>query len=82
MWNGHVGSLWQCGVLLKPLFNYLYCRLDWNRGEQGLDIKGGDDLPWFQLFALKLLYKALGVLKVMWGLAYKGFDDVCSILSW
>ena len=30
----------------------------------------------FQLFALYLLNEMLGVFKVMWGLANKGFDDV------
>ena len=59
LWDGHVGPLWKCSVLLKSLFNYLYGWLYRNIGEQSLYIKGGDDLPWFQLFALELLYKVL-----------------------
>ena len=65
MWDGHVGSFWKCGVLLQSLFDYLYGWLYWYRGEQSLDIKGGDDLPWFQPFAHELLYKVLGVFEVM-----------------
>ena len=33
--------------------------------------------PVFQRFALELLDEMLGVFKVVWGFAYKGFDDVC-----
>ena len=36
-----------------------------------------DDFPWFQLFSLELLDKMLGVFKVVVGVAYKGFDNVC-----
>ena len=76
LWDGHVGSLWKCGVLLQSLFDYLYGWLYWYRDEQSLYIKGGDDLPWLQLFALKLLYKVLRVFEVMGELTYKRFDDV------
>ena len=75
LWDGHVGSLWKCSVLLKSLFDYLYGLLYRYRGEQSLYIKGGDDLPWFQLFALEL-YKMLCVFEMMGGLTYKRFDDV------
>ena len=29
LWYGHLGPLWQCGVLCEPLFNYVDCRLHW-----------------------------------------------------
>ena len=67
--------------MLEPLFNYLDGRLNWDRGEEILDIKGGDGFPWFQLFPLELLDKVLGVFKVVRGLAYKGFDDVGKLLG-
>ena len=76
MGYGHAGSLWECGVLLKPLFDNLYSREYWYRGEENLDIKGGDDLPWFQPFALELLDKMLGVFEVVGGLTYQWLDDV------
>ena len=77
LWDGHVGSLWESSVLLESLFNYLYGWLHRNRGKQNLYIKGGDDLPWFQLSALELLYEMLCIFKVVRGLMYQGFDDVC-----
>ena len=63
------------------MFNYLDGWLNWDRGEESLDIKGGDGFPWFQLFALELLDEVLGVLKVVRRLAYKGFNDVGKLLS-
>ena len=63
------------------MFDYLDGLLNWNRGEEGLDIKGGDGFPWFQLFALELLDKMLHVFKVVRELAYKGFYDVGELLS-
>ena len=56
--------------MLKPVGNYLDGWVDWDRSEQGLDIKGGDDLPWFQLFVLDLLDEMLGIFEMMWGLSY------------
>ena len=58
------------------MFDYLYGWLDLHRGKQSLHIKGGDDLPWFQLFTLEMLNEVLYVFEVVWGLAYKGFDDM------
>ena len=63
------------------MFNYLDGGLNWNRGKESLDIKGCDGFPWFQPFALELLDKVLGVFKVVWGLAYQGFDDVGKLLG-
>ena len=63
------------------MFNYLDGGLNWDRGEESLNIKGGDGFPWFQLFALELLDKVLSVFEVAWGLAYKGFDDVGELLG-
>ena len=63
------------------MFYYLDGRLNWNRCEEGLYIKGCNVFPWFQPFALELLNEVLGVFEVMWGLAYKGFDDVGKLLS-
>ena len=68
--------MWKCGVLLKPLFDNLYGRKYWYRGEEDLDNKGDDDLPWLQPFAVELLDKMLGVFEVVEGLTYQWFDDV------
>ena len=68
-----------CGRVLSCcslLFYYLDGRLYWDRCKEGLYIIGGDDFPWFQSFALELLDEVLGVIEVMWGLAYKRFFDV------
>ena len=35
---GHAGFLWQCVVLLKPVFDNLDGRLHWNRCKEGLYI--------------------------------------------
>ena len=43
--------------------------------------RGGDDLPWFQLFTLELLNEVLCVFEMVWGLAYKGFNNVCKFLG-
>ena len=69
MWYGHAGSFWKCGVLLRSLFDNLYDRKYWYRGEESLDIKGGDALPWLQPFALELLAN-MCVSEVVGGLAY------------
>ena len=37
--------------------------------------------PGSNLFALELLDKVLSVFEVVWGLAYKGFDDVGELLG-
>ena len=63
------------------MFNYLDGWLNWNRCKEGFYIKGCDGFPWFQPFALELLNEMLGIFEVMWGLAYKGFDDVGKLLS-
>ena len=76
MWYEHAGSLWKCGVLLKPLLDNLYGRKYWYRGEESLEIKGGDDLPWLQPFALELLDEMLGVFEVVGGLTYQWLNDV------
>ena len=44
-------------------------------------MKGGDDFPWFQLFALELLDKMLGIFEVVEGLAYKGLMVYASSLG-
>ena len=36
---------------------------------------GGDDVPWCQPFAMKLLDEVLNIFEVMWGLTYQWFDD-------
>ena len=63
------------------MFNNLDGWLNWDRCEESLDIKGGDGLTWFQLFALELLDEVLGVFEVVRGLAYQGFDDVGELLG-
>ena len=67
--------LWTCWFFVEgccPVvaFDYLYGWFDWNKSIQSLHIKGGDDLPWFQLFTLKLLDEVLCIFEVVWGLAY------------
>ena len=37
-------------VLLKPLFDNLFGRKYCYGGEESLNIKGGDNLPWFPAF--------------------------------
>ena len=67
-----------CGRLLSCCslcFFYLDGRLNWTRCKEHLYIKGCDGFRWFQPFALEQLNEVLGVLEVMWGLAYKGIDD-------
>ena len=73
---GHAGSLGEGAVLLKSLLDYVDGGLYWNRCKECLYIIGGDDVPWFQPFALELLDEVLGIFEVMWGLAYKWFDDM------
>ena len=73
---GHAGSLGEGAVLLKSLLDYVDGGLYWNRCKEVLYIIGGDDVPWFQPFALELLDEVLGIFDMMWGLAYKWFDDM------
>ena len=63
------------------MFDYLDGWLNWNRSEEGFYIKGCDGFPWFQPFDLELLDEMLGIFEVVWGLAYKWFDDVGQLLG-
>ena len=81
MGDGHAGSVWEGIVLLQPVFDYLYGGLYWNRCKEGIYIIGGHDFSRFQPFALELLDEMLCVFKMMWGLAYKGFNDVGKLLG-
>ena len=51
-----------------------------NRGGEGLDITGGHDLPWFQLYFLDVLYEMLGVFEMVWGLANQRTNNVGQLL--
>ena len=49
--------------------------LDGHRCKGCLNIIGHDAFIWFQLDALYVLYKVLGILDMVWGSSYQGFQD-------
>ena len=75
--------VWTCWVLCGRVLSCCsLCFTICTDGCTGTDVKRAFTSkevmtsPWFQPFALELLDKMLGIFEVVWGLAYKGFNDV------